>query len=58
MGEGIVNDAQTLNRFLELTHERQAFWTETLSLNARFDVHFNLKPLIQIVHQQLIDDAS
>ena len=41
-----------------MTEGRQAFWTETLGLHARFDKAFDLKRLLVLAHDRLVGDAS
>lgn len=54
VGEGLVNDGDVLGRFLELTPQRQGFWTETLSLNVRFAQEVDLDGLVATIHDQLV----
>lgn len=58
VGHGLVDDPETLAAFLDLTQARQSFWTETLSLNARFDDKVDLKRLLEQVHDRLIDESQ
>ena len=58
VGQGLVDDPEALATFLSLTEARESFWTETLSLNARFDQNVDLKSLLQRLHDRLIDEKN
>ena len=58
VGHGLVDNPEAISAFLEITTSRQAFWTETLGLHARFDQTADLKGLLPLAHDRLIGDAA
>jgi len=58
VGQGLVDDPEAISAFLKMTEGRQAFWTETLGLHARFDKAFDLKRLLVLAHDRLVGDAN